>query len=621
MHRMTWRIGTVAAVGVLAAISAFLLRAPADKPASPAPNFDLPRISESPYLNATSAATYVGIAVCAECHADQHATYRATAHSVALADLDPAVEPRDAGFTHARSGRTYRVYREQGQMHHHEAVQDTQGNEIVSSDFPIRYLIGSGRHTRSYLVDDGGFLVESPLTWFVSQNNWGMSPGYDNPSPLGFERAADTRCLICHVGRMDTPESVYQRVNILEQPIGCERCHGPGSLHAASERAVRGGGARPNAAHGATIVNPANLRRELAESICAQCHLRGDATVVVRGRSLTDFRPGLPLADFAINYHSASADSTMKVVGHVEQLSLSACYQASTDLTCATCHALHAPPPSGNKENRQHYVEACLKCHAAENCRLDSDVRLRESPGNDCVACHMPQAATDIAHIAFTHHRIGVHTGESRQTAGGRIVALVPFDDESHLSPVDRDRNLGLAYLALSRKQNQEATVTIYLDRALTLLERVHDQGLPDPEVTAALAQIYWARDPQTAFRLAREALESDTLSPSSRVNCLFVVGDAGLATDQVEAARLALEKLVTLRRISEDWLLLAQCRQRSGDLHAALRDLERAAAIAPFRPNIHEALAQLHEQLGDADAAARERVLAAQVAMPPSQK
>jgi hypothetical protein len=292
MHRTTWRIGIAVAVGFFAAVAAFRLHdAPEEKPARTAAAFDLPPVSASPYLNASSAAEYVGIAVCAECHADEHATYRTTAHSQALADLNPAAEPRDAKFTHARSGRAYSVYRDHDQMHHHEAVQDDQGNETVSCDYPIRYLIGSGRHTRSYLVEDDGFLVESPITWYVSKKNWGMSPGYDNPSPLGFERAADTGCLICHVGRIEAPESAYQRATILEQPIGCERCHGPGSLHAAEQRAAREPGAKSRAARGATIVNPGHLSRELAESICSQCHLRGDATVVVRNRRLTDFAP------------------------------------------------------------------------------------------------------------------------------------------------------------------------------------------------------------------------------------------------------------------------------------------------------------------------------------------
>ena len=52
-------------------------------------------------------------------------------------------------------------------------------------------------------------------------------------------------------------------------------------------------------------------------------------------------------------------------------------------------------------------------------------------------------------------------------------------------------------------------------------------------------------------------------------------------------------------------------CRLRKGELREALRATERAVSIAPFRPEIHEALGRLHERLADADAAARERTLA----------
>lgn len=93
-----------------------------------------------------------------------------------------------------------------------------------------------------------------------------------------------------------------------------------------------------------TIVNPAHLSRDLAESVCQQCHLRPSAVVPVRGRKLSDFRPGLPLQDFVQAYQLDAPDKPMTVVGHVEQLHLSRCYQASNSLTCVTCHDPHAEP-------------------------------------------------------------------------------------------------------------------------------------------------------------------------------------------------------------------------------------------------------------------------------------
>ena len=50
------------------------------------------------------------------------------------------------------------------------------------------YLDGQGIH--HYLVEVGGFLVDSPVTWDASRKAWGMSPGYDNAEQYRFERAA-----------------------------------------------------------------------------------------------------------------------------------------------------------------------------------------------------------------------------------------------------------------------------------------------------------------------------------------------------------------------------------------------------------------------------------------------
>ena len=599
---MAWSVGLAAGLCVLGAIAFVTLRGPSLAKRPAAGEFDLPRLTETAILNTSADATFVGIAACAECHAAEHRSYLQSAHSRALVEVDPASEPVDGKFKHAPSGRSYEVYRDGDQMRHRESVEDDAGNTLVAADYPMRYLIGSGRHTRSYLVEDGGFLMESPLTWYASRQKWDMSPGFDRPYHWGFERAADIGCLVCHVGAVEFPTTVYQKVEFREKSIGCERCHGPGSVHVAEEREPLAVATRPRSAGRSTIVHPAKLTRDLAESICAQCHLRGEATVFVRGRRPTDIRPGLPLTDFRIDYHLAVPQSQMKVVGHVEQMRRSRCYIASESLTCTTCHDPHVVRPAD--EQRAHSMRACRACHTDASCRVDLAERLRGKSGNDCLACHMPQVATDIPHIAFTHHRIGVHLNDSPSGSGARLGNLVPFDDAPQLAEIDRQRNLGLAYLEYAEKQGNPTAFETYRSRAHELLVGVRQRGLPDPEVAAALARISWERNPAAALSLASEALRSEELSARSRVNALFVVGDAALRTNEPEQSAQALEKLVVLRRHSEDWLLLGVCRQRLGDLAAARRDLERAAEIAPFRPEIREALAEIHERLGDSASA-----------------
>lgn len=258
-----------------------------------------PPLSATPFENTTAEAGYIGLQACADCHVEQYQSFLRTAHSNALAEVDPAKEPPDVEFEHALSGRSYRVYRADGVMRHREWLA-LAGLEPLVQDHPVKYLIGSGRHTRSYLVEDAGFYTESPLTWYESRKAWGMSPGFDRPQHMGFERAAGLGCVTCHVGRAE--DAGLHSIVIREQAIGCETCHGPGSLHAERRHAELEKTNAQSDANDRTIVNPRRLSRELGEAICAQCHLRSNASILVRGRKLSDFRPGLPLTDFRVDY-------------------------------------------------------------------------------------------------------------------------------------------------------------------------------------------------------------------------------------------------------------------------------------------------------------------------------
>ncbi|HWB12533.1 MAG TPA: cytochrome c3 family protein [Pirellulales bacterium] len=560
-------------------------------------------------LKTASAAEYVGMAKCAGCHAEQVRGYRQSAHSLALADIDAAVEPPDAQFYHEASGRTYTVYRQGDQFRHREAIFDDDG-EIAAADYPVRYLIGSGRHSRSYLVEIDGFLCESPLTWYASRQSWGVSPGYDRFNPRGFERAAEGGCLFCHVGRVANAAQDYQRLQIVEQPIGCERCHGPASLHVARQQARLD---RPPIADGAPdIINPADLPRDVSEAVCAQCHLNTDAQALVRGTDLSDYRPGMALTEFCVNYRRDDADSQMKVVGHVEQMHLSRCYQASQTLTCTTCHDPHAPTELA--QQRPQFIRACLSCHDVQSCGLALDDRLQRSSGNDCVTCHMPQVETEIPHIAFTRHRIGTHGGREtnqphRQSA--EIPGLVPFETEVNASGTDHARNLGLAYFSLSQKETDPGAAEAYRQRARDLLESVRAKGAGHREVAAALVRLYRSTDPDGALRLAHEALAAGGLAPRSQVNCLFLIAEMGGRVGDYRTAMPALQRLTEIRLLSEDWLLMGLCHEQVSEFAAAKSELERAEQLAPLRPEIHETLAEVLRRLGQNDAAEREHSVA----------
>ncbi len=586
-------VGVLVAAGI--AIAVWRWPSPSEPKTSfpTSPDFPVPAFTETPYLNVGPEAHYIGIDACAECHRDNHKSYLMTAHSRALAKVDVQGEPPDAAFHHQASGRDYRVYRRDGQLRHEEVLRTSGGSEIARLDLPAKYVMGSGSFGRSYLVEADGFLQESPISWYSSKKKWDLSPGYNQAAHWSFERPIRIGCLNCHAGRVQPADGSTHKMLIHEQAIGCERCHGPGSLHAEQHRTHQ---LAPGQAD-FSIVNPTKLSRPLLESICADCHLNGPAVVAHRGRGPTDFRPGRPLTDYRTDYRFDSGNEQMTVVGHIEQLRRSKCYQNADSLTCITCHDPHATERPKNPV--EFYRQKCLNCHADKGCSLDRSERRKQSPADNCVACHMPRGDTDIPHIAFTHHRIGIHRTRT-PAAPDRVPALVPTDDDSQLSPADRERNLGLAYVVAASNAEYARYANAFRAHALSLLEGVSAAGLNDGATDQALAELLSKSDGERARRYARDALDTPDLQPEPRALALMLLASTEFDEHDYKAAITRLEELVRLRRFSEDWRVLGVSYLLDGRVQSAIRALEKSLAMRPFQPATCRALGEAYSRFGD---------------------
>ena len=571
-------------------------------------------MAQSEFLNTSQKTVYVGTAKCAECHEDERHSHLKTQHSRALRDVASFPQPPDGEVEPRLSGRTYRIYRQGGQMRHREAVRMADGERELA-DFAPRYVIGSGTHSLTYLIADGEFLVESPVTWFTPAKKWDMSPGYEkSPDQPGFSRPINTTCVNCHSGGAIPIDHGLYRFAIRELAIGCERCHGPGSSHVAKWE----GSEEISSGADLTIVNPDNLDRDRVNAICSQCHLEGAMRVGVRGRDSADFRPGMRFEDFEMAYVLTSANNTMKVVGHVEQMRQSRCYSQSNSLTCVTCHDPHDVPDAA--ERVAYFRNKCLQCHAVESCGMPRDERLAADSQDDCSRCHMPKSPVEVVHVSFTHHRIGIH--DTTPPPDQTFQDLVPLLDDSHLSLIDRDRCRGLAYLELSSLETDDLRARYYGRRAQELLQDVAAQGLHDPDVDAALARIAFAeRRFDKALQLARSALDMDNVSPSVRVDALDTLSSSYFEQGDLSAAAPVLDSLLAARRSAEDWRRRALCYFTAGDRAAALKAAREAVRIAPHRADLQQELASLLEELGDHAAALPhfERARAIQASVVPS--
>ena len=359
----------------------------------------------TPHPNTAQGVNYIGDQRCRPCHLREFANYRRTGmgRSMSLPGEVPELQGSALPVTVKvdSPGRSYRVYRSGGKIFHEARAIDESARQIFSDTHEVTYAVGSGRTGRSYFVRRGEELFISPLSYYSSERRWDLSPGHETGQFRNFNRPAGELCVSCHSGLrlVEGASNSFRLPAAGSLSIGCERCHGPGQIHA---------GARDPQTARRSIVNPAKLPDALRDDVCNQCHLAGDARVVRPGKTYADFRPGLALDDIVTIYSVPPGlkPSGMQALSHVSQLHLSRCWTATDGrMGCITCHNPHGEP--NTDEAAAYFRQRCLTCHSQRGCSLPLTSRQQTRPSNNCIECHMPRRSlTNIAHSALTDHRI-----------------------------------------------------------------------------------------------------------------------------------------------------------------------------------------------------------------------
>jgi hypothetical protein len=517
-----------------------------------APPPDPRTVYAGPFLNIAPEVKYVGGATCAAagCHEKVAATYHHHPMGRSLflaAEADPA-PPEDRAHNNPFEAldSQFRVERTGTTIRHHRAAFDEHGLPIYDTALEAIYAIGSGSHGHSYLtIREGGYVFETAISWYSQKQTWDLSPGFEGPRFrhwLTAGRPVQPDCLFCHANRT---EPVAGAVNRFKEPvfdglvIGCERCHGPGEKHVAARRAkepVTGG-------VDYTIVNPGRLDWPLREAVCEQCHLPGEARVVRRGRQLYDFRPGLPLQEFLTIFVRASGARDRKAVNHVEQMHASRCFRESPDdnkLGCVSCHDphVHVVEPA---ERVRHYRQSCLACHTKRGCTLPREERVKTSPQDSCIDCHMPRHTLgNVPHTAATDHRIPRFRRPDDDArgpgplSGGAAFPVMPFHAPAELPPdPEAERDLGVALLGPLTETGKVAPQP-YGGPALRLLEGATARDPEDWPAWEAKANALWAVDRRPE---ALAALQSVLTAAPRREGALTRAAVLAQELNQVETA------------------------------------------------------------------------------------
>jgi Flp pilus assembly protein TadD len=567
--------------------------------------------ADSPYQNTRPGVRYVGDAVCARCHGEIAKAYRGHPMGRSLSPLggaeeEPPIGPA-AGLPFESQGVHYTIERRDGRLFHKASRQGPDRAAFAEVEAEVRYALGSGTRGITYLIERDGFLFQSPIAWFAQKRRWDISPGYGGPNPRpNFERAIQPECLFCHTNQV---RRVVGTLNRYEPPIfeghaiGCERCHGPGALHASRPAGLDG----PDL----TIVNPARLAPALRESVCQQCHLQGWFRFPRAGHDSFDFRPGLPLHRFlAVFVRKEGNPDRMELIGQVEQMESSRCFRESGgELGCISCHDPHRLPAPA--ERAEYYRGRCLECHEQRGCALPAETRRSRGQGEDCIACHMPRPdVADIPHTVTTDHRIPRGGGKSitrparAQGAPGVPGEYIPREyhwdlmTKAEQRQAARDRGMALE-LAAQALRAAPGLARLAASQAVPLLEAaVRDR----PDDLSARESLGYSLGMLDRMEEARSTYEAALRLEPHRETSLPYLARTLAGLRRPDLARQALEEVIAVNPWRSDYrLALAHSCSQAGDWPGAIAACREAIRLNPELFEARALLVQCYQRSGAA--------------------
>jgi predicted CXXCH cytochrome family protein len=326
---------------------------------------------------------FVGSAACAECHRDIYDRWQQTL--MANVVQDPAERP-----------------------------------EVVVGDFStpdplvtfgiddVAFIYGT-KWKQRYFTRIGDDYYVFPAQWDVQARVWRRyfpEPGADwwtEHYPVdAMARPTGPLCDGCHSVNYDV-----RTKSVTEWNVGCERCHGAGSLHVEFPIAE-------TIEHAGWPADP--LR---ATDVCIQCHSQGQPlTNPIEGQYYdwpVGYQPGDRLRDFWVldEHHLGEETFTHWPEGSAHKNRMQGNdYVQSTmyakGVTCAACHDVHGTEYEADLLLPGN--EVCTQCHGPQ---LQPGPRgtltyhtqhEADSEGSSCVACHMPLNARTVGNVNVRSH-------------------------------------------------------------------------------------------------------------------------------------------------------------------------------------------------------------------------
>jgi tetratricopeptide (TPR) repeat protein len=348
---------------------------------------------------------FAGSESCRECHERFYKLWTTSYHGLAMQPFTPEfartklVPQKDA----------IRI----GNLLYHTDIQNGKGWVLETGPqgekrYSIEHAMG-GKNVYYFLtLLEKGRLQVLPVAFDVRKKEWfnttaSMIRHFTDRTdealnwkerPLTF----NTACYSCHVSQLSTNYDLKTdtyRTIWAEPGINCETCHGPGEEHNRVCREVPKGQIPKDL----KIISTKKFTPEQHNSTCAPCHAKMVPLT-------TTFKPGdryfdhfdlgtLEDRDFYPDGRDLGENYTYTL------WRMSPCVK-SGQLSCIHCHTSSGRYRFKAEEKAN---QACMPCHKknVENSSAHTHHKI-DSPGNKCIACHMPM--TEFARMRRSDHSI-----------------------------------------------------------------------------------------------------------------------------------------------------------------------------------------------------------------------
>ena len=477
---------------------------------------------------------YVGMQTCRSCHQDIYESYIKTgmgqSFGLARKEVSDAIFDGHSLVYDSLSNFYYKPFFKDSIYYIQEFRMEGQ-DTIHQRTEQVDYIVGSGQHTNSHILNNNGYLTQAPITFYTQKQKWDLAPGFEDTN-YRFSRILESECLTCH---NHFPEQAAGSLNkYLDIPTGiqCERCHGPGKLHV--ELKLAGESVDTSKYIDYSIVNPRHLPIDLQMDVCQRCHLQGVA-VLQDGKDFYDFKPGMHLADVMNVFLPRFTDSHENFImaSQADRLRLSACFE-SGKLSCITCHNPHQ---GIQVQKSEHYNLACQSCHEVNICTTPKDDLQAEN--NNCVKCHMPPShSIDIPHVSITDHNIRVPDKLSNKSQDRKFLGLESLSKEEVT-----DIEMARGYLALYDKFIENDQI---LDSAAHYLQTAEGPLLLQTQIHYYFA----SKDYQSIVNLENQ--NNDRVLSDAWTS--YRMGEAFLKQKKYEKAIVYLKNACTLMPLNLDF-------------------------------------------------------------------